>query len=89
MKQHRFDPISFFFGLVFTAAALTVLFVDDLDVLDARWVWPVVLIVGGVAMLASMFTQRTPKPDSSLGAPDEPDELLDEAAAELPEPPYR
>lgn len=56
MKRHGFDSVSFLFGLIFTALAVWVLFSDDIDIFDARWVWPTLLIVGGAALLVSMFT---------------------------------
>ena len=90
MRIHSFDPISFFFGLVFTAMAAWVLFVDDIAIFDARWAWPVVLIVGGVALLASMITGRnasTPASEADVSAGDDSG-LLAEARAELPDEPH-
>ncbi|HSF86530.1 MAG TPA: hypothetical protein VLG28_12860 [Acidimicrobiia bacterium] len=89
MQSHRFDPISFFFGLLFAAIATYVLVVDDLDVFDARWVWPVVLIMGGVAVLASLFSGRsrsTPTAGDPLTEPADSEALAD-ARAELPDEP--
>jgi hypothetical protein len=87
MQRHRFDAISFFFGLLFSAIATYVLVVDDLDVFDAQWVWPVILIMGGVAVLASMLgrTRTTAPPDPFTGTADP--EVLAAATAELPEEP--
>ena len=87
MKRHRFDAVSFFFGLVFTALSAWVLFADDLDIFDVRWVWPSLLIVGGVALIASMFGRGG---DSAEPSPqDEPmDPMLEAAAEELPANPF-
>ena len=88
MQRHKFDPISFFFGSVFVAVAVWILFVDDLSSLSARWVWPVLLILGGLAILASMFTQRRPAAPSDESAALATSDDLAEAAAELPDEPY-
>lgn len=57
MERHRFDAISFVFGLAFLA--LTVLFVlpeEPWDVYFGRvslgWLWPIVIIGAGLALLA-------------------------------------
>lgn len=54
MKPHRFDPLSFTFGLVF--AALTVLLAFphiNFDVFGFSWVAAGVLLVVGIAMIAT------------------------------------
>jgi hypothetical protein len=88
MRRHRFDPISFFFGLVFTALAVWVLFADDLDIFSVRWLWPLVLIVGGVALLVSLFGGSGPLSDGAEAGDELPADVLAEAAAELPDEPY-
>ena len=53
MNRHRFDLISLFFGLLFTGLAVTAAFVEeDIAAFEARWVWPVLLVVGGLAIVA-------------------------------------
>ena len=58
MYKHRFDPISFVFGLGFVALALLfTLPADPWDiyfggVLPLGWVWPLVIIGAGAALLA-------------------------------------
>lgn len=90
MERHRFDGISFFFGLVFTAMASLVLFADDLEVFDVRWVWPALLIVGGVALLVSMFTRDDGgEADLDSVEPAGAKDSLDAAKAELPPDPFR
>ena len=53
MKDRSFDLLSFVFGLLFVGAAAAH-FLDDRFAfsLDTRWIWPVLLIVAGVAVLA-------------------------------------
>ncbi len=61
MHKHPFDAISFFFGLVFTVGAVAAL-VSGADPwpFDRAEVWPVLLIVGGLLMLAaSLRRDRT------------------------------
>ena len=96
MQRHRFDPISFVFGLGFTAAAAWALLSDgDLDLIDGRWVWPSLLIFGGLLLLGSMITrgQRTPTPEVGfMAATDASDteeaDRLEAAKAELPDDPF-
>ena len=74
MQTHRFDAISFFFGLVFVAMASWALLVDGGFDIDSRWVWPVVLVAGGLALLVSSFRRPAPGelPDASaLSATDD------------------
>ncbi|MEX2424465.1 MAG: hypothetical protein WD990_10845 [Acidimicrobiia bacterium] len=58
MYKHRFDSISFVFGLGFVALALLfTLPADPWDiyfggVLPLGWVWPLVIIGAGAALLA-------------------------------------
>jgi hypothetical protein len=51
MRRHDFDPIAFVFGLAFTGLGLLFL-VGKFDVFNhARWVWPGLLVVLGLAVL--------------------------------------
>ncbi len=58
MKTHRFDVLSFLAGLFMTGLGLTFLLLPEVDdivgvLTDAgAWFWPVILIVGGIAVLA-------------------------------------
>ncbi len=53
MKDRSFDLLSFVFGLLFVGAAVAHFLDDRLAFsLDTRWIWPVLLIVAGVAVLA-------------------------------------
>ncbi len=52
VKDRSFDLLSFVFGLLFVGAAAAHFLDDRLAFsLDTRWIWPVLLIVAGVAVL--------------------------------------
>ena len=61
MKIHKFDPISFFSGVVITATGLIFLIPQaPSDLFDAvgslgNWFWPVLLLTVGAAVLAPIF----------------------------------
>ncbi len=64
MKPHRFDPVSFVFGALITLVGLTFLipntwgdfawFITSV----AGWLWPVVLLVLGLAVLLPAVMRR-------------------------------
>lgn len=57
MKRHSFDLVSFLFGILFVGMGLTGAFADeDVTFLQVRWLWPVLLITAGLAVVA--FTLR-------------------------------
>lgn len=62
MKTHKFDTVSFLSGLVFTAFGLLFLIPSQTDdLLDyvtglGGWVWPVILLGIGVAILVPVIT---------------------------------
>ena len=59
MKRHDIDPISLVFGLMF--AATGALFMSaNLDFADVRgeWIWPIPLVLVGVALLVSALARR-------------------------------
>jgi hypothetical protein len=59
MERHRFDPLSFIFGLLFVAvAAVALIGVDLLDVRDLAWIAPALLVIAGGALLLS--SSRSP-----------------------------
>ncbi len=55
MLSHRFDPVSFVFGVVFLVVAGFAASRESIDPDVAQWVWPAALIVLGVGLLASTF----------------------------------
>ena len=74
MKTHRTDLVSLVPGVLFVGIAI-IAFADrlTLELADARWVWPALLIVLGLAVLASAGLGR-----SSEVPPVEPDRAHDE-----------
>jgi|GEM_PF-3562136 len=71
MQKHPFDAISFFFGLIFTVGAVSALLLrSDPWPFDRGGVWPILLIVGGGVMLvASLRRDRTPEPSPVADQP--------------------
>ena len=55
MPRHRFDPVSFAFGVVFLAVAGFAVSRESIDPDITQWVWPAALIVLGAGLLASTF----------------------------------
>ena len=57
MQRHSFDLVSFIFGVIFTGLGITFLSteVPALEV-NSAWIWPVVLLVIGGAVLATAVT---------------------------------
>lgn len=57
MQRHRFDPLSFAFGVIFTLLGLLFLVpanpraLIELLVDSLRWVWPVTILAIGAAIL--------------------------------------
>ena len=64
MKTHKFDPISFFSGVVITAIGLLFLIPETpSDLFDAvgdlgNWFWPVLLLTIGAAVLVPVFMPK-------------------------------
>lgn len=58
--MHRFDPVSFVFGVLFIATAGFAAFRDVLP-LDARWVFPAAFLVVGTGLLISLVVPRERK----------------------------
>lgn len=59
MQRHRFDPLSFIFGLLFVAIAGVALIDADLLAFgDLAWVAPALLVVAGGALLLSSAGRR-------------------------------
>jgi hypothetical protein len=70
MRTHRFDPISFVFGLGFVGLALLfALPAEPWEIyfggLSLGWVWPVVAIAAGLALLAPVLRSGRADPDRS------------------------
>lgn len=60
MKQHPFDPVSAFFGVIIGGSALAVTLADE-QVFDtsSRWVWPAVIIIAGALLLGSALAKAS------------------------------
>jgi hypothetical protein len=69
MKSHRFDPLSFVFGLVFVLMALGASLRDQIDWDLGVWLFPAAILVLGIGLLASGIR----------GAADEPSDGEDPA----------
>ena len=63
MKRHEIDPISLVFGLMFAASGA--LFMSaNIDFSDVRgeWVWPIPLVLVGIALLVSALARKDDEP---------------------------
>ncbi|MFO7293869.1 MAG: hypothetical protein FWJ92_12255 [Actinomycetes bacterium] len=64
MERHRFDPLSFAFGLVY--AVLGIIFLVpfspgelvDWVMVSTRWVWPLTILIIGAAILVPLIRPR-------------------------------
>jgi hypothetical protein len=84
VKRHDIDLLSLFFGLAFLGLASTGLFRSiDFALFRSQWVWPVLLIVAGAAVLAS--TVRSDRSEDATVDPEgSPDGLLDSGPIDNP-----
>lgn len=56
MKRHPLDYVSLTFGILFAAMATWVLVLDEpLDFDEIRWIWPLFLVVAGLALVANLI----------------------------------
>lgn len=64
MERHRFDALSFAFGLIYALVGVIFLIpttpFDLVDVVTAslRWVWPAAILLIGVAILVPLLRRR-------------------------------
>jgi hypothetical protein len=90
VRRHRFDPFSFVFGLLFVALSTWALVGEDAS-FDSVWVWPVVMIIGGLTLLISLLTDRRDDrtvPREDTAAASDADTSLAAAHDELPTDPF-
>lgn len=70
MKLHRFDALSFVFGLLITGAGLVFLLLPEpTDIIEVitdfgSWFWPAVFIAIGAAILAPLAVRSTNRAQS-------------------------
>jgi hypothetical protein len=58
MRRHELDPVSLTFGFAFTGLGLLFLLGRADQALRLRWVWPILLLVLGVGILADLARHR-------------------------------
>lgn len=70
MTRHRFDPLSFLFGVLFVALGVLGLTGPwTLAELDLAWVGPGLLVLAGVVVLLTARSSRDERPEDAR-APD-------------------
>jgi hypothetical protein len=85
MRRHELDPISLVFGFAVTGLGLLFL-VGRADVAyRLRWVWPVLLLAVGLAILLDLRV-RASRPDEPATAPPSASTPAEPGAAEPSEP---
>lgn len=78
MERHRIDLVSLFFGLLFVGLAVTGMFGDEgIAALEARWVWPVLLVAGGLAIVGFSVGRSSRRADGDAGMADVPHDPVD------------
>ncbi len=68
MKAHRFDPLSFVFGIVFVLMAVAASLRDQIDWNLGVWLFPAAVLVLGIGLLASGIrgTRETETEDTAV-----------------------
>ena len=90
MRRHELDPVSLTFGFAFTGLGLLFLLGRADQAFRLRWIWPILLLVLGVGILADLARHRAPEdaPAGNLPPERDPDSRSDadlepEGAVEL------
>ena len=60
MRRHELDPVSLTFGFAFTGLGLLFLVGRADQAFRLRWIWPILLLVLGVGILADLARHRGP-----------------------------
>jgi hypothetical protein len=63
MRRHELDPVSLTFGFAFTGLGLLFLLGRADQAFRLRWIWPILLLVLGVGILADLARHRDPEPE--------------------------
>jgi hypothetical protein len=58
MRRHELDPVSLTFGFAFTGLGLLFLLGRVDEAFRLRWIWPILLLVLGVGILADLARHR-------------------------------
>lgn len=61
MRRHELDPVSLTFGFAFTGLGLLFLVGRADQAFRLRWIWPILLLVLGVGILADLARHRSPE----------------------------
>lgn len=65
MERHRFDVLSFSFGVIYTLSGLIFLLPNtpfalvEMITVSLRWVWPAAVLVIGAAILVPLVRPRS------------------------------
>jgi hypothetical protein len=70
MRRHELDPVSLVFGFAFSSAGLLFLAGRLDQAVRLRWLWPVLLLALGLAILLDLNVRR-PKPATEPAAVEE------------------
>jgi hypothetical protein len=73
MRRHELDPVSLTFGFAFTGLGLLFLLGRADQAFRLRWIWPILLLVLGVGILADLARHRAPEDDPAGNAPPDRD----------------
>ena len=71
MRRHELDPVSLTFGFAFTGLGLLFLLGRADQAFRFHWIWPILLLVLGVGILADLARHRGSEDDPALSAPPE------------------
>jgi hypothetical protein len=78
VKRHEIDPISLVFGLMFAASGALFMSANiDFSNVRGEWVWPIPLVLVGIALLVSALARKDDEP--VVGKP-EPESFEDDSA---------
>ena len=73
MRRHELDPVSLTFGFAFAGLGLLFLLGRADQAFRLRWIWPILLLVLGVGILADLARHRGPEDGPALDPPPEPE----------------
>jgi hypothetical protein len=69
MRRHELDPVSLVFGLAFTGLGLLFL-AGRVDLAyRLRWMWPVLLLAVGLAILLDLRVRGSRRPEAATAQP--------------------